>query len=257
MRISIVGAGNVATHLVPKLKIHGHTIVQIFNRKITKARRLAKMVGATAHKDYAEINKKVDLILIIVSDDGISEVADQLHKHLKRNSILIAHTSGSTPSKALKAFKNYGVFYPLQSFRMVEEKDWNEIPLLITGNSIKNKRTLESLAKSLNLKSSIKTDGQRKSIHLSAVIVNNFINHLFCLNSEWLEKNKSDFALLIPLIQKTIENAQKENACLIQTGPAKRNDQKTIEQHLHSLQQFPELRDIYEIFSKSITKKYL
>ena len=256
MRISVIGAGNVASHLVPKLDLHGHTIVQIFNRKISKARSLAKLVGATAHKDYAELNKRIDLLLIIVSDDGISLVAEKLQKQLKQSSILIAHTSGSTSSKVLASFKNYGVFYPLQSFRMVEEKDWKEIPLLITANTTKNKKTLEKLASSLELLSSRKTDSQRKSIHLSAVIVNNFINHLFCLNSEWLKSSKSDFSLLLPLIQKTIDNAQKENPCKIQTGPAKRNDQSTIEEHLKSLKKFPELRKIYKIFSNSITKKY-
>ncbi len=256
MRISVIGAGNVASHLVPKLNLHGHTIVQIFNRKITKARRLAKLVGATAHKDYSELDKKIDLLLIIVSDDGIREVAESLDKILKRSSILVAHTSGSTSSKVLKGFKNYGVFYPLQSFRMVEEKDWKEIPLLITANTAKNKKTLESLASSLNIKSSRKTDNQRKSIHLSAVIVNNFINHLFCLNSEWLKSSQSDFALLVPLIQKTIENAQKEDPCNIQTGPAKRNDQMTMQKHINSLKQFPELQAVYKLFSESISKKY-
>jgi len=257
VKISVIGAGNVATHLIPKLDKHGHQIVQVFNRKITKARKLARQVGATAHKEYSELNKKIDLLLIIVSDDAISTVAENLKKHLKRSSIVVAHTSGSTSSKVLKDFKNFGVFYPLQSFRMVEEKDWDNIPVLVNANTIANKKKIEKLAQSLSLNSFRKSDSQRKSIHLSAVILNNFINHLFCLNSEWLENSKSDFSLLIPLIQKTIENAQKEDPCNIQTGPAKRNDQTTIKKHLSSLKEFPELYSIYSIFSANITKKYL
>jgi hypothetical protein len=38
----------------------------------------------------------------------------------------------------------------------------------------------------------------------------------------------------------------------MQTGPAVRNDVSTIEKHLALLKDFPQLKNIYEIMSKSI-----
>jgi len=256
VKISVVGAGNVANHLAPKFYKEGHTIHQVCNRGITKARKLAKKVNASAISDIHKLDKKIDLVLIMVSDDAISIVADQLAKRFRKSKVLIAHTSGSISSKALKSLTQYGVFYPLQTFVDIKENEWSSIPILITANNAGNKKQLKNLAESIGLNAIQKSDKQRKALHLSAVIMNNFINHLFCMNNEWLDKNKSDFSLLLPLINKTISNAENNNACNIQTGPAKRNDQAVIEDHLQSLKDFPELKEIYKVFSQSIQNKH-
>lgn len=256
MKISVVGAGNVANHLVSKLYVEGHTIHEVCNRGITKARNLAKKVKATALSDLNKLDKKIDLLLIMVSDDAIKSIGDQLHKRFKNSKVLVAHTSGSVSSKSLKALPQYGVFYPLQTFVNIKEKEWSQIPILITANNNTNKKKLKALAESLGLTAILKSDKQRKALHLSAVIVNNFINHLFCLNNDWLDKNKSDFSLLLPLINKTISNAAENNACDLQTGPAKRNDQDVIDGHIKSLKNFPELKEVYQVFSQSIKNKH-
>ena len=256
MKISIIGAGKVANQLALKLFNEGHTIHQVYNRGITKARKLAKKVEATALHDINKLDKKVELIMIMVSDDAIESIGTQLFPRFKNSKTLIVHTSGSVSSKSLKSLPNYGVFYPLQTFVNIKEQEWSQIPILITANIAAHKKTLKLLAKSIGLSATQKSDKQRKALHLSAVISNNFINHLFCLNGEWLAKNKSDFDLLLPLINKTIANASEKNACDIQTGPAKRKDIKVIEDHLKLLKDFPEMQALYQAFSQSIQKKH-
>lgn len=256
MKISIIGAGHVANQMTPKLYEKGHSIHQVYNRGITKARKLAKKVKAVPVSDLSKLDKNIDLILIMVSDIAIESIAHKLSKHFKNSKTLIAHTSGSISSTALKTLENYGVFYPLQTFRNIKASDWDHLPILYTANSSKNKTKLKQLAESLNLKATQKSNKQRKALHLSAVIVNNFINHLFCLNGEWLEKNNSDFDLLIPLINKTISNASESDACKIQTGPALRKDQAVINDHIKSLDGLPELQELYKVFSHSIQTKH-
>lgn len=256
MKISIIGAGKVANQLASKLYTEGHTIHQVYNRGITKARKLARKVKATVVSELSEIDKKIDLLLIMVSDDAIESIADQLTKKFKSTKVLIAHTSGSVSSKKLKLLPHYGVFYPLQTFANLKESEWEQIPILLTANNTENKKLLKQLAVSIGLTPTLKSDKQRKAIHLSAVIMNNFINHLFCLNADWLDKNNSDFKLLLPLINKTISNASLADPCITQTGPAKRNDQGIINDHLKELKEFPELQQLYQVFSKSIQKKY-
>ena len=256
MKISIVGAGNVSKLVTPKLYKHGHEIHQICNRNIKKAQSIAKKVNAVAIDNLDRLETKIDLLIIMVSDNAISEVASKLKKRFSKSSCLVVHSSGSISSKELATCKNYGVFYPLQTFKNFKTSDWAEIPILYTANTSPNRKKIKALATSLEMKSVIKSDKQRKAIHLSAVILNNFINHLFCLNNDWLDQNNSDFDLLIPLIQKTISNASEKDACKVQTGPAKRNDHEVIDAHLKSLTKHPQLKHLYKIFSDSIQKKY-
>lgn len=256
MKISVVGAGNVSKLVTPKLHTHGHIIHQVCNRNFKKANAIAKKVKAKALNDLNQLDTNVDILLIMISDNAISEVASKISKRFSKSSCLVVHSSGSISSKELSTCKDYGVFYLLQTFKNFKAEDWNQIPILYTANNSSNRKKLKALAKSLDMKSVIKSDKQRKAIHLSAVILNNFINHLFCLNESWLQANNTDLSLLLPLIQKTINNAAEQNACKNQTGPARRKDHEVIETHIKNLEQHPQLRDIYSVFSKSIQKKY-
>jgi hypothetical protein len=42
----------------------------------------------------------------------------------------------------------------------------------------------------------------------------------------------------------------------IQTGPARRNDLVTIQQHIHALQSHPDWKKLYEIISEDIINTY-
>ena len=46
MNITIIGAGNVASHLALTLHQAGYTILQIYSRQLSKARPLAEHVDA-------------------------------------------------------------------------------------------------------------------------------------------------------------------------------------------------------------------
>lgn len=95
---------------------------------------------------------------------------------------------------------------------------------------------------------------KRAKLHLAAVFVNNFTNYLYEIGSEILKKEDLPFDLLKPLIAETaskIENLSPQDA---QTGPAKRNDTKTIEKHLHLLEN-SEYRKFYELFSNALKKE--
>ena len=76
-----------------------------------------------------------------------------------------------------------------------------------------------------------------KSIHsnVSAVFVNNFVNHLYQIGNEICIENNVPFEILKPLILETANKVMSLSPKEAQTGPAKRNDTKTIEAHLELL----------------------
>ena len=62
--------------------------------------------------------------------------------------------------------------------------------------------------------------------------------------------------LLHPLIRETAAKATEMDPHKAQTGPARRNDLKTLQAHLKLLEQREEFRQFYELFSNQILKKY-
>jgi len=95
---------------------------------------------------------------------------------------------------------------------------------------------------------------QRKQLHLAAVFINNFVNHLYFIGEEICKQHEIPFEILYSLIIETSQKAVSLSPFLAQTGPAKRNDLTTIKKQLEMLP-LP-YQKIYEILTSSITKTY-
>lgn len=83
----------------------------------------------------------------------------------------------------------------------------------------------------------------------------NFPNYLYRVAQELLADQRIDFNLLRPLILETAEKVQTNLPANVQTGPAIRNDQKTILEHLALLKYKPEWEQLYRLLSQGIIKK--
>lgn len=249
MNIVLLGSGNVATHLGRAFKMAGQSIVQVWSRDINHARELADTLAAEPISDLSHLNRSADLYLIAVRDEAIREVASQLKVPDK----LIVHTSGSTGLDALTGFSSRtGVFYPLQTFSKSNAVDFRQIPIAIEANTPEVTLLIRSIADRLSERIIELSSVQRKALHIAAVFACNFTNHLFALSKELLEKQNLEFNLLRPLIAETANRIQLNDPESVQTGPAIRGDQTTINAHLELLRDTPELMELYERLSQSI-----
>jgi predicted short-subunit dehydrogenase-like oxidoreductase (DUF2520 family) len=248
MNITVIGSGNVATILGRLLKRNNHTVNEVVGRNEIAARILAKTLGAGFCSSLQQMNKDSDLFIIAVKDDAVAEVSAQLSLNEK----IVIHTCGSVSAKVLEqTSKNYGVFYPLQSLR--KEINYSPvIPFLVDGNNDNTRQTIFNLASSVSDSVIIADDEMRLQYHLSAIIVSNFSNHLFALAKEYCDKNNTDFKLLLPLIEETVHRMHYHDPAVMQTGPAARGDEITLQKHLVLLEPFPQLQKIYELMSESI-----
>lgn len=248
MRITIIGTGNVAAFFGKALLEKGHSIVQLYGRNRDKANALAAECHCDAVSDIKDINNKADLYLIAVSDRAIPEIAAQWTLTNK----LLVHTAGSVPIQVLeKAAANYGVLYPLQSINKMLPP-LTDVPLLVNANTADNSCLLMDLAAELSSTVRLADDASRMKWHLAAVMLNNFGNFLSILAQEFCEKEQIDFQLLMPLIKETALRLEKEAAVNLQTGPAFRGDQATIERHRQMLANYPELNSLYAFMSTMI-----
>lgn len=250
MKIVCIGSGNVATHMANAFKENEADIVQVWSKDFNNALALAAETGAQAVAELKEIDQDADLYLIAVKDDAIVKVV----KALKEVNGLVVHTSGATDMEVLAGIKNYGVFYPLQTFSKAEPIDFIHVPLCLEANSPENLSALRLIAVKLSpLIYEVNTQ-KRKILHLAGVFACNFVNHMYRLGQQIVEKNEIDFEILRPLIMETavkVQHALPEN---VQTGPAIRNDKQTLLKHEELLHKSPHLKEIYTILSNSIKK---
>ena len=252
MNLVFLGSGNTATVLAKRMYAKGHAVLQVWSRNKSNAQALAKEVNAEAIESVDQVNPAADICIIAVTDDAVIQLA----KQLKPGNKLVVHTAGAVNLDVLKnASTNYGVFYPLQSLRK-ETEPVTDIPFLIDGSSEEVKVLLTDFAKSISGIVSLANDEQRLQLHLSAVVVNNFTNHLYTLAEDYCKHHALNFQLLLPLIQETAMRLGSASASSLQTGPAKRMDVQTIQKHLQLLNGDAELQQLYQIFTDSITTYY-
>ena len=251
MKITFIGAGNVVQQLALALKRSRHTVQEICNRNETTGKPLAKKIGASYINDISKV-KDADIIIIAVKDDAIAEVVKNLPA-LKNS--LVVHTSGATDIAVLKKkFINFGVLWQVQTIKAKTKVDFKKVPFVIEANNPSSEKKLMQFACSLSGKVYVFNSLQRRVLHLGAVWSNNFVNHLYFLAEVVMKKHHLPFDLFESLILSTAENGIK-NPKASQTGPAKRNDIKTMKEHLKLLPD-KNYRELYKIISKSIFESY-
>jgi len=92
-------------------------------------------------------------------------------------------------------------------------------------------------------------------LHVAAVMVSNFTNHLYALAEDYCRKEGLDFKQLLPLIEETAIRLKDTSAKQAQTGPALRHDSETIHKHLELLKDHPQLKNIYVLLTESIQQE--
>ena len=225
--VVIIGSGNVAKHLIKAfLKIENVNLKQVYTRNLEDEALLKSSVSTTS--DLSLI-KEADVTIIAVSDDAIANISYNL------KNALVVHTSGSVEMKALKNEKNKGVFYLLQSFSKEKEINFSNVPICLEAENKSDLAKLEKLASLLQGNIYHLSSLQRKKIHVAAVFVNNFTNHMYTIAYNICEEHNVPFDILEPLIEETSQKIKNLTPKEAQTGPAKRNDIETIKNHLNLL----------------------
>ncbi|RXK59000.1 DUF2520 domain-containing protein [Lacibacter luteus] len=252
MKVILLGSGNTATVLAKMIVKAEHEVVQVWSRNFDHAKALAAKVRAQPIATLDELSGEADLCIMAVSDAAIPQLAKQLQLRRK----VLVHTAGSVSRDVLRnSSPNYGVLYPLQSLRK-EMLVIPPVPFLIDGNSDEVNALLEDFAHSLSDNVQFVDDAARLNMHLAAVMVSNFTNHLYALTEDYCKDRNLDFKLLHPLIIEVACRLTQGHAVDMQTGPARRGDEETIKKHLLLLEIDEHLQDLYRELSESIQKLY-
>jgi predicted short-subunit dehydrogenase-like oxidoreductase (DUF2520 family) len=249
IRIIVIGTGNIGGHLCNAIENAALPKKILLTGYYNRAQKKLPHSNAALLTDLNNLPES-DLILLAVPDDAIEKVSQQI----KKSKAIIAHTSGSVAMSALQYHQNHGVFYLPQSFSSSRKPRFEDIPICLESSSKEVNMVLEIVAGTLSRKREQINSSQRKKLHLAAVYMNNFVNHCYAKAGEIMEEASMDTHLLDALMRETLEKAIVLSPKKSQTGPAIRNDSKTIEKHLQLLEK--EDREMYRSITKSIQKTH-
>lgn len=249
IKVIIIGSGNVAQHLInafqnEEKRESGIELIQVFSRKKESLTSLISLNKITTQ--FSEL-LVADLYIIAVSDDAIEEVSSALPFKNR----LVAHTSGSVPMTILNSNNRRAVFYPLQTFTKNKAVDFKTIPICLEAENNADFELISKVGQLISGQATAINSQQRKALHVAAVFVNNFTNHIYQIGNDICKEHQVPFGILKPLIQETAQKILELTPEQAQTGPAKRKDQKTIEAHEEFITDENQL-NIYKIITQSI-----
>ncbi len=264
MKISFIGAGNVAWHLAQAFENAGHLILEVYSRDPQHARQLTSVLYDTAiQPDLNFSDSAADLILIAASDDALESIMQRV---VLPDGVVVANTSGSRSLADLQHLVDIhsdvpvrtGVLYPLQTFTKNVELDYTQIPFCIEATDEETEELLVGLAQTVSENVQLGDSEERRTLHVAAVFACNFTNHLLSVAHDLLAREKLSFDLIKPLIRETAHKAlQTDDPATVQTGPARRADWAMTARHLEYLQEVnPEWAAIYRLLTEDIRERH-
>lgn len=271
MKIVLIGAGNLATHLGKALHAAGHDMLQVFSRTMQSAETLASLLDAEPLTDIAQVRDDADVYIFSVKDSALVQLVAQLCRHeadglgedgavnaLRKakkgeHERVFLHTAGSMPMSVFKGMaQHYGVLYPMQTFSKQREVDFSIIPCFVEANDEFAQKQIEGLAREISGRVYQLSSEDRKYLHLSAVFACNFANHCYAISQELLEEHGIPFDVMLPLINETAAKVHEMKPKDAQTGPAVRYDENVIGKQSKLLENHPHFKKVYDSMSKSI-----
>jgi len=250
MTFSIIGNGNIAWFFGGRIAAARHRCVGVFGRNPEATRQLADFLLVEKCGKVEDLEDKLsDICLLAVSDNAIPEVASKL----KLKKTVLIHTAGAVSIDSIQnAAPDRAVLWPVYSIVRTNPPGHRDIPCAWEASSDRAKRMVQEIGHTITDHLFEARYDQRKWLHISAVISNNFINHLLAICEQICTENKVPFSTLMPIIEQTIERIRQGSPRNLQTGPAARNDENTISTQLNLLENHPAWQKIYEAITESI-----
>ena len=251
MKVTLIGAGNLATQLGKSLKKAGVIISQVYSRTEDSARTLGELLEAEWLTDIKALRDEADIYIFSVKDSVLNELISEVCKG--RGDKLFLHTAGSMSMSCFEGkVLRYGVFYPMQTFSKTKDVDFERVPVFIEGNSIETEDIIRSFANMLSKRVITLSSADRKYLHLAAVWACNFTNYCYTVASDILGEHGIPFDVMLPLINETTEKIQKISPKEAQTGPAVRGDRNVMSKQLELMNDKEDLQKLYKMLSKGI-----
>lgn len=247
--ISIVGAGRLGTALAIALSVKGYTIEAVVNRRISDARRAARVISPRTQSlslSHLSDLPPSNIILITTPDDAIRSVADQLAVSVKsvRRGRVALHASGALSSEELIKLRAAGYYtgsmHPLISVSdsQTGARSFRHAHFCVEGQP-QAVRIARGLLRKLGGKSFSIATQDKALYHAAAVMTSGHVVALFDIATEMLVRcglsERDAREIQLPLLASTVENLTRNPPSKALTGTFGRADASTVVKHLAAL----------------------
>lgn len=250
MTFTIIGTGNIAWFIGNRLVAARHLCKGVFGRNPDSVQQLAEALLCEKFGDLKLAKEtEADVCFLAVTDGAVQAVANQLS--YKRT--VLVHTAGAVQLEAIsKAAPDTAVLWPVYSILRANQPAHRNIPTAWEASSAKAEKYTLAMAHVITDVLFEAKFEQRKWLHLSAVMANNFTNHLMAICERICKENKLPFSTLEPIIDQTFSRLKSASAKSLQTGPAARGDDETVSEQLALLEKHPYWQKVYAAMTDSI-----
>jgi predicted short-subunit dehydrogenase-like oxidoreductase (DUF2520 family) len=254
-RIGIIGTGKVGCALARLWNQTGYEITAIYNRTPEKAEMLVRHIpSAQVVKSPTVVVEMADIILLTVSDDAISQIANKL-SDFDCSGKIVVHTSGAASLDVLQGLVNAGAIvgslHPIFPFADVETamRDLPSSTFAIEASDDLVQQSLTELVESLKGQILLIPSGKKALYHAALAIASNYTVTLYAIAEAILvsleaERSVADNALNV-LVEATLKNILEQGIPQALTGPLTRADVGTIQAHLNAIDD-DMLRNVYK-----------
>ncbi len=244
--VALIGAGSAGTAMAVALHKEGYPIAAVSSRSLESAQRCAALVGCEyTGTDLAAASRQAEIVIISTPDSAIEATCQTLADSGGFcTGQLVLHLSGVLTSDALNAARAAGAdtlsLHPAQT--MVEpiqgaallKTAW----FCLEGND-------SAVARGRDITNEISgntivIDKDKKALYHAALsFSSNYLTTLEAIAIEMLTETgisrQNALALLMPLIQGSVDTLANCSLPDALTGPMSRGDVRTIEKHLHAM----------------------
>jgi predicted short-subunit dehydrogenase-like oxidoreductase (DUF2520 family) len=255
LRITIVGAGNLAHALAMSLHAGGHKIDQIVARataaSLRRASRLAARVGATAVTvQKAQISG--DIVWFCVPDGAIREAAASVEGLTNWNDKVALHSSGALTSDELSRLKKLGAsvasLHPLMTFVRGSDPSFAGVAFAIEGDAM-----AAQLARAIVLRMGghpfAIAKKNKSAYHAWGMFSSPLLDALLITNERIAEaagiERTAAKKRMLPILRQTLANYESLGAAASFSGPIARGDVETVKKHLRVLRNIPGALAVY------------
>jgi predicted short-subunit dehydrogenase-like oxidoreductase (DUF2520 family) len=249
--VALIGAGSAGTAMAIALHKEGYPIAAVSSRSLKSAQRCGALVDCEhTGTDPADASRQAEIIIISTPDSAIENTCQiVVDSGGLCTGQLMLHLSGALTSDALIAARAEGAdtlsLHPAQT--MVEPFQSAEL-LKTTWFCLEGNDSAVARGREITNEISGNTiviDKDKKALYHAALsFSSNYLTTLEAIAIEMLIEagisRQNALALLMPLIQGSVDTLANFSLPDALTGPMSRGDAKTIEKHLRAMEEGPE-----------------
>lgn len=254
--IAIIGAGRLGASLGYSLSQRGYSIASVSTRTQSSAEQSGQLIGqGELLMDNAEAARLAQIIILSVPDDDIPGVVKELAaEELDLEGKFVFHCSGLHPSSLLHELEIKGALiasiHPNQSFprKLKDVNAFQGVYFALEGSD-QARAMAEGIVRDLGGHPFVIREEDKPVYHAACSVASNFFVALLDVALSMLQQcglePDTGRDLLLPLVERTLQNVKNLNTSAALSGPIVRGDHRSVKYHLDALEMFPFYRETY------------